>query len=85
MTELTKMEKRGTEAVRKLRIRKLVNGQPFMINSKELFSNQCYLEYPNGIIKLVSLTKAASDFSVVRELSSVEANTLRRRYDFTSK
>jgi hypothetical protein len=82
MTELKTMEKRGTEGVRKLRLQKLKNGYPFMINSKELLSNQCYLEYPNGIIKLVTFTKAARDFSVIRELSYTEANILRSRYKF---
>jgi hypothetical protein len=82
MTELKTMEKRGTEAVRRLRLQKLKDGFPFMINSKELLSNQCYLEYPNGIIKLVSFTKAARDFTIIRELSSAEADNLRTRYKF---
>ena len=56
MTTLTRMEEKGTAAVRKLRIQKLLNGHPFMINSKELISNQGYLEYPDGTIKLVSIT-----------------------------
>lgn len=82
MTELKIIEKKGTEAVRKLRLQKLKNGFPFMINSKELLSNQCYLEYPNGVIKLVSFTTAARDFNIIRELSPVEANKLRTRYKF---
>jgi hypothetical protein len=82
MTELKTMEKKGTEGVRKLRLQKLKNGYPFMINSKELLSNQCYLEYPNGVIKLVSFTKAARQFSVIRELSAMEANILRSRHNF---
>jgi hypothetical protein len=82
MTELKIMEKKGTEAVRKLRLQKLKTGYPFMINSKELLSNQCYLEYPDGVIKLVTFTKAARDFNVIRELSNIEANTLRSRYKF---
>ena len=82
MTELNTIEKKGTEAVRKLRLQKLKTGYPFMINSKELLSNQCYLEYPNGAIKLVTFTKASRDFNVIRELSITEANTLRSRYKF---
>ena len=81
MTDLKIIEKRGTEAVRKHRLQKLKNGFPFMINSKELLSNQCYLEYPSGVIKLVSITKAARDFNIIRELSPVEADNLRKRYN----
>ncbi len=50
-----------------------------MIYSKELLSNQCYLEYPDGTIKLVTFTKAAMDFSIIRELTSPEVNSLRKK------
>lgn len=80
MTALQLMEKKGTQAVKKLRLQKLRNGYPFMINSNELQGNQCYLEYPNGIIKLVSVTYPAKDFNIIRELSAIEANQLRKKY-----
>lgn len=59
--ELTQnyIEKSGTDAVRALRILKLENGLPFMINDPELPSNQCYLEYPDGKIILVILVQHA--------------------------
>lgn len=82
MTVIKNIETKGTEAVRKLRLQKLKNGYPFMINSKELLTNQCYLEYPDGSIKLVSITKAARNFNVIRDLSPSEAQSLRRRYKF---
>jgi hypothetical protein len=80
MLELKSIENRGTEAVKKLRKQKFSRGFPFMINSKELMTNQCYLEYPNGIIKLARITKSASDFDIIRELTQTEAQILRSRY-----
>jgi hypothetical protein len=64
--ELTQnhIEKSATDAVRALRIRKLGNGLPFMINDAELPSNKCYLEYPDGKIILVALVQHARDFSL---------------------
>lgn len=50
-----------------------------MINVKELSSNQCYLEYPNGSIKLVTVLHASREINVIRELSSIEATQLRER------
>jgi len=76
------LEKIGTEAVHRMRRQKLRNGHPFMINSKDLVTNQCYLEYPNGCIKLVSMQKAARDFNIIRELSEFEAHSLRIRHQF---
>jgi hypothetical protein len=52
MTALQSIEKIGNEAVQELRLLKLRNGQAFMINSKDLKSSQCYLEYPDGSIQM---------------------------------
>jgi hypothetical protein len=82
MTALQTIEKIGNEAVQELRLQKLRNGQPFMINSKELKSNQCYLEYPDGTIQLVFLKNAAREFTVIRTLSRPETESLRKRYGF---
>lgn len=82
MKDLKKIEQQGTEAVKKMRRQKLDAGLPFMINSKDLSSNQCYLEYPSGIIKLVSIKSSARDFDVIRELTISEAQSLRHRYNF---
>jgi hypothetical protein len=80
MTALQIIEKIGNEAVQKLRLQKLRHGHPFMINSKDLEPNQCYLEYPDGSIQLVFLKNAAKEFTVIRTLSSPEELSVRRRY-----
>jgi hypothetical protein len=69
--------------VKKLREQKLRAGLPFMINVKELASNQCYLEYPNGVIKLVSIISSSRDINVVAELNTSEANNLRKRLNLS--
>jgi len=53
-----------------------------MINSKELAANQCYLEYPNGSIKLVTIIHATQEVNVVRDLTTAEARKLRTRFHF---
>jgi len=68
-------------AVRKLRVDKLRRGMPFMINAKELPTNQCYLEFPDRKILLVSISPIGSDFLVLRELSSLENTNVRKIYD----
>jgi hypothetical protein len=73
---------KGTVAIRKLREHKLRNGLPFMINVKELKSNECYLEYPGGNIKLVSMTSHGKEMHVLKELSFNEAQELRERFNF---
>ena len=72
----------GTVAVRKLREQKLRNGMPFMINVKELNSDECYFEYPGGHIKLVTIASHGKEMQVVRELSLNEAQGLRERFNF---
>lgn len=69
--------------VKKLREQKLRAGLPFMINVKELASNQYYLEYPNGVIKLVSIISSTRDINVVAELNTSEANNLRKRLNLS--
>jgi hypothetical protein len=51
-----------------------------MINSNDLPRNQCYLEYPDGKITLVSFSRATRDFMPVRKLSNVEAASLRGKF-----
>ena len=82
MTALQTIEQIGSEAVRKLRLQKLRNGRPFMINSKDLPTDQCYLEFPDGSIKLVQLKNSAKDFTVLRTLSADEEQKIRRKYNF---
>ncbi len=74
------IEEIGNAAVRKLRKGKLQSGLPFMINSKELPSNQCYLEYPDGRIVLVTISKNERDFQLIRNLSAAEILYVREKY-----
>jgi hypothetical protein len=83
MTALQTIEQIGNKAVQKLRLQKLGSGHSFMINSKELEPNQCYLEYPDGTIQLVYLKNAAKDFTVIRTLSASEEEIIRLKYHFS--
>lgn len=80
MEALENLNRIGTNGVRDLRRQQLCSGLPFMINSSELSTNQCYLEFPNGSIKLVSINTSGNDFDTIRVLTSKEANALRQRY-----
>lgn len=75
------MEARANDAIRKLRKQKLSQRIPFMINSNELPTHQCYLEYPDGNIELVTTSNETIDFKVVRSLNSRETKRLRRKYN----
>ena len=75
-----KMGIAGTNAVKKLRLEKLNKGLPFMINSRELPGEQCYLEYPTGVIKLVRISRSTRDFITLRELSQNESLLIRRKF-----
>lgn len=81
MQVLQQVEEVGTIAVKKLRIQKLNDGIPFMINSGELPDGQCYLEYPDGSIQLVSIVPGGRDFIPVRTLTKKEAATIRTKYN----
>ncbi len=71
---------RGTEAVLRMRQQKFRNGHPFMINTNELSSGQCYMEYPDGRIKQMIVETSSRGLKVLRELSGTEANILRRQH-----
>jgi hypothetical protein len=81
MIDVTIIEQCGTEAVRKLRLQKLQNGRPFIINSRNLPPSQCYLEYPDGEIVLAALPNHAKDFHIIHVLSEDENARLRRKYN----
>ncbi len=83
MSTIKITSEKGTNAVKKLREQKLKSGLPFMINVKELSTDQCYLEYPDGVIKLITIVHSTRDIDVVRELTLTEANNLRRRFHFS--
>ncbi|MGN6398483.1 MAG: hypothetical protein ACTHMI_23135 [Mucilaginibacter sp.] len=80
MSELEILEKIGTDAVLRLRKKKLAAGKPFMINSKDLPSTQSYLEYPDGSINIVTVAADSRSFEIVRKLSDKEAQSVRYRF-----
>ena len=70
--------KSATNKIKSLRREKLAQGIPFMINSEELPSSQCYLEYPDGSIKIVEANSQETDFKIIKELDFLNAEVLRR-------
>ena len=74
-----KLEKSASRVIRQLRKRKLKSGQPFMINSDDLPSHQCYLEYPDGSIKIAEVGSKGSDFKIIKELDYFNADFLRHK------
>lgn len=74
------IQKAGNEAVRRLRRQKLGRGHPFMINSKKLPKGQCYLEFPDGHIELVSIAPTKRDFHIISQFTNDESIKIRRQY-----
>lgn len=74
------IQKAGNEAVRRLRQKKLNSGHPFMINSKKLPKGQCYLEFPDGHIELVSIASTKRDFHMIRPFTNDESMKIRRQH-----
>ncbi|WP_127132506.1 hypothetical protein [Pseudoflavitalea rhizosphaerae] len=77
MTQGQKLANIGHDTILKVRLSKLKRGRPFMINSPNLPSFQCYMEYADGTIKIEQINDSGTDFKVVRELSADEAAQLR--------
>ncbi len=67
--------------VRRLRRQKLESGKPFLIWSNKLPKNQSYLEYPDHSIKIVTVSSNLKSFTIVRELSKVQAQLIRREFN----
>ena len=81
--ETNRFATRNGQVVKKLRELKLREGNPFMINVTDLATNECYLEYPDGSIKLVTVVHATRNLDVIKELTPIEANRLRTKLDFS--
>lgn len=77
MANVQQLEQIGHKAILELRLNKLSRGKPFMINSNNLPSHQCYMEYADGKITIEQINESRNDFEVVRELSAKEAAQLR--------
>ena len=72
----------GMNAVKKLRRRRLSRGDFFMINLNSLPSDHCYLEFPDGIIKVAIYEEGAKNFTILRELEDEESVELRKTLNF---
>jgi hypothetical protein len=81
MKTTKELEQLGNNAVKRLRAKKLREGNPFMINVKTLPSDQAYLEYPDGKIILVTYSSKSRDFIMLRELTTEESSDLRTKLD----
>jgi hypothetical protein len=64
--------------VRRLRKKKLDNGQPFLIWSNKLPKNQSYLEYPDHSIKVVTVAPNLKSFTIIKELTTKQSQVIRR-------
>jgi hypothetical protein len=78
--KLKQLEKSGILAVKLLRRTKLNLGHPFMINTNALPTDQCYLEYPNGSITLVTISRKNNDFKIIEKLTPQQCDSLRKKY-----
>jgi hypothetical protein len=81
MKKIEEIEARGMNTVKKLRISALSRGDFFMINSNSLPADQCYLEYPGGIVKLAIYESGGKNFTIVHELETEESTALLKKYD----
>jgi hypothetical protein len=73
-------ERRGLLALKHLRKNNLEQGHPFMINTPSLPLDQCYFEFPDGSIQIVTICRTGEDFEIVRELSVEEQSELRKTF-----
>jgi hypothetical protein len=76
MATLIDKENNGTLAVKNLRKQRLLNGLPFMINSKEA----TFLEYPDGSISMVRRDIFGIEFEIIKKLSKAECDKLREKW-----
>jgi hypothetical protein len=77
---VTAIQKQKLErAIKQLREITLMQGLPFMINSELLPSDHCYLEYPDGSVKVVVAHANRFDFKIIEELSFDEVRALKKK------
>ncbi len=79
MDSIEELNAIGSNAVRRLRKKKLDSGKPFMFWSNELPNNQSYLEYPDRSIKIVTVSSDLKSFHFLSELTQNQINTIRRK------
>lgn len=81
MKSKAELEEIGVNAVRRLRLARLRAGIYFMINSNALPDDHCYLEFPDGTIKLATYEPRGKDFTILRELEEEEKQNLRKIFE----
>ena len=79
--KIKKLEKSGMLAIKNLRESKFKLGLPFMINSIMLPSDQCYMEYPDGSVIHVKLSRRHNDFKVISEFTPQQGLEIRRKFN----
>lgn len=67
------------QAIKNLRKQKLSQGIPFMINSHFLDPHQCFIEYPDGHIKIAEANSKECDFKIVFECTLSDSDLWRKR------
>ena len=77
------MEQSARRKIRQLRKKKLQQGLPFMISSDDLPAQQCYLEFPDGSIKIAEAGSRTADFKIIEELDYFNAQLLRESLKLT--
>jgi hypothetical protein len=78
-----RLEQTGRLAVQLLRKSKLEQGYPFMINSRRLPVDQCYREFPDGTIQIVTICHTQKDFKLIRKLTEKEQVSVRKMLQLT--
>lgn len=75
----TTQDKITSLAILALRKQKLSQNIPFMINSEILEPHQCFLEYPDGSIKIAEADSNKCDFKILFEYNSKDLHWLRQK------
>ncbi len=80
MISVAGFEEKAIAAIGQVRKQTLLRGEPFLVYDANLPEGQYYLEYPDGDIFIVSVSREKNDFIVQDELDAIEINNLRRKH-----
>jgi hypothetical protein len=73
------LEKSAQKAIQVLRKKKLEQGQPFMINSDILNTDQCFMEFPDGTLKVVEADSKGCDFRIVMDATPAMVKQIKKQ------
>ncbi len=73
------MEQSARRKIRLLRKNKLKLGLPFMIGFDDLPQGQCYLEFPDGSIKIAEAAPCGNVFKIIGGLDPFNAEIFKRK------